>query len=607
MPVIPILLSDSKTQVEYKVRLARLAEESQAQIDAVKKYRAYYRGEHALLLSDDQQAFLSGVIDADGDWPVDNKCRTVVRKIKSRLNVIGWRDAQGNKVMLEEADGEPEQQGPGQGRAAAAGPGAQAGGGGETGGAAQAASGGLFGRAEGAGSGGGAGQGQGGGGAPGAEGSRGPAAGQTGGETLQAVTGWWVDNSMDRWEGETYKAALRDGECYTIVSHDGEKPVLSLAEMWDGDTGAHMIYEDPQTRQKPILAIKYWWSVNPTNIDPMTGTVGTTGTASTTTTQTATLQGAGYVLRATVYTRNAVYKYARFHNDRQTGFYKIAGPKTEDGFWPIQDSTDAGWPLAWTDSQGKPLGLAVVPFVVPDGSVIDPILGLNDALNKTNLDILANADQQGFGLITVEYETLPTVDDDTDDPSAAGDGLGLRPGRALETTGKVSKLAADDNAGLLATARHWVEGIAANSDVPFYEFLPTVGEVPSGAALQMLDSALADRAQECVTAFTPAWREVMTLAQKLDALYGDGNGDIQRLTPLWKEPRRMDVDAEFAKIKLERAKLNLEADQQGMATQQRVMASGADPLMMARLNAAAANGGQGAGASGQTPPGRPQP
>ena len=553
MPVIPILLSDSRTQVEYKVRLARLAEENQAQIDAVQKYRAYYRGEHALLLSDDQQAFLRGVIDADGDWPIDNKCKTVVRKIKSRLNVVGWRDANGNQVKLEEADGEPETQGRG-----------------------------VPGRAEDAAGGG-------------AVADAGATPG--GGGTLDAATGWWVDNAMDRWEGETYKAALRDGECYTLVSHDGEKPVFSLAEMWDGDTGVYMVYEDPQTRQKPILAIKYWWSVNPTNIDPLTGTASsTTGSSASTTTQ-AALQGAGYVLRATVYTRNAVYKYARFHNDRQFGFYKVVGPKTEDGFWPIQDSTDGGWPLPWVDEQGKPLGLAVVPFVTPDGSVIDPILGLNDALNKTNLDILANADQQGFGLIAVEYETLPTVDDDMDDPSAAADGLGLRPGRALETTGKVTKLPADDNAGLLATARHWVEGIAANSDVPFYEFLPTVGEVPSGAALQMLDSALADRAQECVTAFTPAWREVMTLAQKLDALYGNGNGEIERLTPLWREVRRMDVDAEMQRVRLERAKLNLEADRQGVVTAQRVAASGADPTMMARLNAAASGG--------QTPMGGP--
>lgn len=392
---------------------------------------------------------------------------------------------------------------------------------------------------------------------------------------------------MDRWEGEAYKAALRDRSAYIIVGHDGEKPTFSLGEEWDGDTGIYMIYEDPQTKIRPLVAIKYWWSVNPTNLDPMTG-----GSA-------ADPVGAGFVLRATVYTRNAVYKYARFHNDRQVGFYKVVGKKTEDNFWPIQDSTDASWPLAWVDREGKPLGLAVVPLATPDGSVIDPIVGLNDALNKTNLDILANADQQGFGLIAVEYEQLPAVTDDTDDPSAAGDGLGLRPGRALETTGKVSKLAADDNTGLLATARHWVEGIAANSDVPLYEFMPLLSEVPSGAALQMLDRALADRAQECITAFTPAWREVMTLAQKLDALYGDGNGQIERLTPIWKDPRRMDVDAEMAKVRLERAKLNLEADRQGMDAQGQALTSGADAGIMARLNAMASARGQGTGARDQ--------
>lgn len=593
MPMIPILLSDSRTQVEYKVRLARLASEREAEVEAVQKYRKYYRGEHALLLSDDQQAWLEGVIDADGDWPVDNKCRTVVRKIRGRLNVVGFRDALGNKVMLEEADGEPETEGRRQkaeggrgGGAAAQGDGAQGGGGGA--GLAQVGGGGaagVRGRAEGEGGGGEAVTGQAGrveGGQTGA-GVGGPGqGGGAGSQTLGAAVGWWADNQMDRWEGETYKAALRDGEAYVLVSHDGEKPVLTLCEKWDGDTGIYVIYEDPQTRQRPLVAIKYWWSVNPTNIDPLTGTTVDGQDA-------ASLQGAGYVLRATVYTRNAVYKYARFHNERQVGFYKVVGKKTEDEFWPIQDSTDTSWPLAWVDQQGKPLGLAVVPFVTPDGSVIDPVIGLNDALNKTNLDVLANADQMGFGVIAVQYETLPTVDDDTDDPSAAGDGLGLRPGRALETTGEVSKLPADDMAGLLAVARHWVEGIAANSDVPFYEFLPTTGEVPSGAALQMLDSSLADRAQECIVAFTPAWREVMTLAQKLDALYGDGSGQIERLTPIFKDPRRYDVDAEMQKVRLQRMQLNLEADRQAMDQARLMPGATADAGIAARIQASRQN------------------
>lgn len=606
MAVIPILLSDSKTQVEYKVRLARLASEREAEIEAVQKYRAYYRGEHALLLSDDQKDFLEGVISEDGDWPIDNKCRTVVRKIRGRLNVIGFRDSLGNKVFFEEAEGEPETEGRRQG---AEGSGQAAGGGGAAaqGNGAQ-------------GGGGGAGQAEVGGGAAGvrgraalegggeaALGAAGRAAqtgragegslgagqgGQAGSQTLEAAVGWWVDNQMDFWEREIYCAALRDEDAFLIVSHDGEKPVFTFCEKWDGSTGVYMIYEDPQTKQKPLVAIKYWWSVNPTNIDPMTGTTSSTGTSTA-----DALQGAGYVLRATVYTRNAVYKYARFHNDRQAGFYKVVGAKTEDGFYPIQDSTDTAWPLPWVDGQGKPLGLAVVPFATPDGSVIDGIVGLQDALNKTNLDLVANADQMGFGVIAVEYEQLPTVNDETDDPSAAQDGLGLRPGRVLETTGKVTKLEADDNAGLLATARHWVEGIAANSDVPFYEFMPTVGEVPSGAALQMLDSSLSERADECIVAFTPKWREALTLAQKLDALYGDGNGQVERITPIWKETTRRTIDAELAKLDLERRKLNLEMDRQNHVERQQLTAAGGNEGIANRLRAGAASGQS-------TPPGR---
>lgn len=577
MAVIPILLSDSRTQVDYKVRLARLASERAAEIEAVQKYRAYYRGEHKLLLSDDQKDFLDGVISEDGDYPIDNKCRTVVRKIRGRLNVIGLRDSHGNKVFFEEAEGEPEDQGTGQRRTAATGIGAQGGGGGaggaDVGGGGAA---GVGGRAAGEGEGGAGAARVGEGARAGAGGVRGGPGGQAGSQTLEAAVGWWVDNQMDFWEGQVYSAALRDEDAFLIVSHDGEKPVFTFAEKWDGSTGIYMIYEDPQTKQRPILAIKYWWSVDPMNIDPLVST-GLTAAE--------TFQGAGYVLRATVYTRDRVFKYARFHNDRQLGFYKVVGKKTEDEFWPIQDTTDTAWPLPWVDAQGQPLGLAVVPFTTPDGSVIDGIVGLQDALNKTNLDVLANADQMGFGVIAVEYDQLPTVVDETDDPSAAADGLGLRPGRVLETTGAVTKLAADDNAGLLATARHWVEGIAANSDVPFYEFMPTVGEVPSGAALQMLDSSLSERADECIVAFTPKWREALTLAQKLDALYGDGNGQIERVTPIWKDTTRRTIDAELAKLDLERRQLNLEMDRQSHAERQQLVAAGGNEGIANRLRA----------------------
>lgn len=538
MPVIPILLSDSAALVEYKVRLAREVGQVEDDLARLRRRRAYFDGQHALLLNDDQKAFLKGILgDDEDDWPIDNKCKTVVEKVKARLNVTGFRDAAGAVVRIEQAEGEQDTAGGADRRRPTADrPGAMN----DQRPMSSAPA----------------------GDAVGVRGRNAPAA-------VDLVSQWWNDNEMDRWEGELYKTALRDRQGYVVVDYDAAqgRPRYTLAEMWDGDSGMRMIYEDPQTRQKPIAALKYWWTLDPVQIE------------------------ASNVLRCTVYTANAVYKYARFYNERQLGQYeaRIAGARTEDGFWPIVDEGDAGWPLAWTDGQGQPLGLAVVPFTSPRGSLIDPIVGLNNALNKTNLDLLANADQQGFGIPVIEYEQGLPMTKGGDDPTADADGLGMRPGRALEVgKAKVHKLPAEDMAGLLDTAAHWVRAIAANANIPVYEFTPTVGEVPSGAALQMLDSTLAEVADECVTWWTAAWRQVFGLALKLEAVYGRGPADVGRITPLWKPTARQSVDADFAKLELERRKLNLQRDQQGLTADEALLRAGGNAGIAARLQAAAA-------------------
>jgi hypothetical protein len=154
----------------------------------------------------------------------------------------------------------------------------------------------------------------------------------------------------------------------------------------------------------------------------------------------------------------------------------------------------------------------------------------------------------------VEYPAgLPTT---TPGKDPSGDGLGLRPGRALETSGHVNKLPADPMTGLLDSARHWTVSIAANSDIPLHEFVPTSQEVPSGAALEMLDGALADQADECATWFSASWRSVMLLAQRLDAKYGGSGLEAERISPVWAPTRRQSQiseqaakDAEAARIK----------------------------------------------------------
>ena len=463
MPQIPILLGDSSAKVGYLIRLAGQIDAREIAIADVKQWRDYYAGDHDLLLSADQKAFLTGVVsDNEGSLPISNLCRTVVSKLCGRLNVIGWASDTGDNRLLDEIED--------------AATGAEA---------------------------------------------------QT---PLENVITWWLDNEADRFEGEVYKAALRDAESYVIVDYAGGRPRLTVTPRYDGDYGVQMVWSDPLTRLMPIAAVKHWYTVDPTNV---------------------ALNG---IARVTVYTSDAVRKYARLMGADQAKQFTTRGDLGEDGFTPISDSKDEPWPIPWVDAGGAPLGLAVIPFRSPRGSVIDGIIGLQDALNKTNLDMLATADQQGFGLFTATYANgLPQVETGTD-PS--GDGFGLRPGRILETTAQVNKLPADDMKGLLDFARHLTISIASNSDIPLHEFVPTMQEVPSGAALEMLDSALADQADECATWFSASWRQVMLLAQKLDALYGTAGLTPQRISPVWAPTRRQSQigseaakDAEAARIK----------------------------------------------------------
>jgi len=494
-PVIPILPSDSRTAVEYKVYLAGQVELLQTEHADLTKWRDYYRGQHTLLLSDDQKAFLEGVIDVDSeDWPLDNKVRKVVDKVKARLNVIGWQDGTGARQELADVE-DPSRR-------------------------------------------------------------SGQVLGTLGTTPIERATSWWVENDMDRWEGELYRAALRDEEAYVIVHHDGELPRFTVAYRWDGTTGIRMRYED-DAHTRPLYAIKYWRTLAPTNLDTSN------------------------VLRATIFTASAVYKYAQLVSQKQQQFFKVVPGSRPDeaGWYPIQDPGDTAWPIPWVDSRGQPLGLAVVPFISPRGSLIQNVIGLNNALNKTNLDLMAVADQQGFGLVVVKYAQLPTQPAADD---ASGDGLGLRPGSTLETTGDVTKLAADDLAGLLNYARHLTTSIASNSDIPLHEFIPTQGEVPSGAALQMLDSALANQADECCTWFTGSWRRVMSLAQSLALTYGGLQGEAARLSPVWASTAYVDPSSEEANRTAQAARVKTLVDA-GMPLEIALREEGWDDAKIAEL------------------------
>jgi hypothetical protein len=455
MPLIPILLSDSARQVEYKIHLtAQVAAEQEALVN-LGRWRDYFNGDQPLLLSDDQQAFVDYILSPRGSYPIDNKVRTVVNKLRRRVNCQGFVMPDTPAAEMKVAQAMPQ-------------------------GAASAA---------------------------------------------EWAWLWWHLNKMDSGERSLYESAIRDAWAYVVVSHDGSKPVFHVEERWDGVSGIRFFWDDDRLRRAPLYAVKYWYTKDP-------------------------LLVTNNVQRITLYTADAVYKWARL-TSKQAPFFNVVGWDDEDKtLAQVMDDGDTEWPVRWTDSGGAPLGLAVVPFVSPFGSIVDGLIGLQDALNKTWVDVIVNADQQGFGQIAVEYEDrLPTVT-----TTATGnygstviddDGYGMRPGRIMEVLkARVHKLPADDMAGLHNTLRLITTAIAANTEMPLHYFIPLSGEVPSGAALDELSKPVGELAEELTVAWSDSWREVMALGMKLDRQYGSYRGEPAAVMPVWKpQPKTPETEA----------------------------------------------------------------
>lgn len=348
---------------------------------------------------------------------------------------------------------------------------------------------------------------------------------------------WWIENKMDAGERDLYEAALIDSYAFVSVEHNGTRPVFHVQKRWagDGTSGIRFFWEQDTIKRNPAYAVKYWYTRDPLNL------------------------AANNLLRVTLYTKDRIYKWIRLTNPREQGkYFEYLGEREEDdtNLYQIRDSAEESYPIYWTENGregGEPLGLAVIPFVAPMGNLIDSVIGLQDALNKTWLDILATADQQGFGVYWAGWQDnnmgtgLSRTSGGGGNLTTDDDGYGIRPGSVVDMPNKatLNKLPADDIMGLHNTVKLIVTAIASNTEQPLFHFVPLSGEVPSGAALDTLSKPVAEQAGEITVSFTPAWSEVMTLAQKVDKVFGGSyKGAAVTLTPKWKpQPKSPDSEA----------------------------------------------------------------
>lgn len=313
---------------------------------------------------------------------------------------------------------------------------------------------------------------------------------------------WWNANRMDSQQIRCHRRALRDGTTYAIVDYDSDngRPRINLHKCDDGKTGV-TFHRDPTDNNAVLFANRYFYT-----FDPLTP--GTTGIA-----------------RKTTYLPGEIRKYIM----RGSGQWERYSDPEDNGQWP----------LPWVDGDGKPLGVPVIEFANPGGSEMMQVIGLQNAVNKSWLDVIAGADSSGFPIFVNEYPDgmLPPAGEDDDDIEGS-DELRISPGRVIETSGHFKRLEAATLSPMLEVVWALVQAIAGVSRTPQYYLRPLGGDVPSGEALKQLESGLVQRAQERQLMFGQSWADAMNMAYKVARAFGNENipdlGELDIAT-LWDD------------------------------------------------------------------------
>ena len=185
-------------------------------------------------------------------------------------------------------------------------------------------------------------------------------------------------------------------------------------------------------------------------------------------------------------------------------------------------------------------GLACTEFKNPSGeSELEAIIGLQNALNKLVLDMLAAGDATGFQMLAVSYkQPLGVSLSDEDDETA--DDLRIAPGRIIELgdDATITTIPPGDLSQILKALNAVTGFIAASTRTPQYYLQPFGGsDVPSGEALKQLESALVSRATERQAQFAASWVEAMRVGARLWLAMGGSGIDAEApLTVSWDSP-----------------------------------------------------------------------
>jgi len=335
----------------------------------------------------------------------------------------------------------------------------------------------------------------------------------------ETVWDWWQQNRMDERQRGVHLDAVRDGEAFVIVDwdQDNERPRFTPHPRYvdpnnGGDGyGCKAHYPNDDTSQPMTCASKRWTEKD---------------------------ESGDQQQMMTLYYPERVERYRLESQGDESDWRRIETVPWVTGMARDDEGNVEIAPGA------EPLGIPVIHFRNPGReSELWDAIPVQDAVNKTALDILAAADTAGFPIFVAKGFT-PTTDGKA--PDSDGDNyISLFPGAMVEVAsdGDLSRIDMADLSPMLATLDNLVLKLAQVTDTPTSRFQVT-RQIAAEGTLKQQEEPLLAKVRVCQVLFGNSWEDALYMARQLANEFGDADlPDDEMVETTWEPAETRDDKA----------------------------------------------------------------
>jgi hypothetical protein len=305
----------------------------------------------------------------------------------------------------------------------------------------------------------------------------------------------WKRNRMDLFALEAMREAFITGDGYVIIWPDDK----GNARIYPQAAENCAVFHDPEVPERILWGVKIWLSWN-------------------------------RKLRLNLYYADRIEKYVTLSSFDNSGML----PERLSSFVPYTDELEP-WPLPNPWGEVPIFHFANNARVGSEGrSEILPLTPLQDALNKSIIDLLVNMEYQAFPqrfATGIEVRRDPVTGQQVSPFKPGVDRLWI----ATSPDAKFGDLQQGNLAPFLDVAESFRREIARISGIPLHYFLQS-GSFPSGQALRIAETRLIKKVQNRQTAFGNIWENAMAFALRIEGLVG-----ALRLSAQWEGAAPEDI------------------------------------------------------------------